>query len=266
MNLLKRELAPITDIAWKEIDEQASRVLRSLLTVRKFADLLGPYGPDFGGVARGRLETVDGKKRGLPDFGIHKVQPLMEVRVPFELDLWELDNASRGARDIDLTNMEEAARKVAAFEELILYNGAPEAGLTPLSEMVTQEAVQYDENPETFLKAVAQGVTQLRSSAVEGPYALIVDEPMWTYLSSSVQGRPLRHHLEYIMQGPVLLSTFTETPYLVSMRGGDLELVLGQDIAIGYHAHDTKKVQLFFTESCTYRILDPGVLLFFTVR
>ncbi len=266
MNLLKRELAPITDSAWTEIDEQANRVLRSLLTVRKFADLRGPMGPDFGGVARGRLETVSGKKQGLPDYGVHKVQPLLEVRVPFELDIWELDNAARGAGDVDLSNMEEAARKIAAFEELVFYNGAPEAGLSPLSELVTQEPVQYNENPETFLKAVAQGVTQLRSSAVEGPYALIVDEPMWTYLSSSVQGRPLRHHLEYIMQGPVLLSTFTEAPYLVSMRGGDLELVLGQDIAIGYHAHDTKKVQLFFTESFTYRFLDPAILLFFTVR
>ena len=128
MNLLKRELAPITGSAWREIDEQANRVLRSLLTVRKFADLRGPFGPEFGGVAKGRLETVDGKKRGMPDFGVHNVQPLVEVRVPFELDLWELDNVARGAEDVDLSNLEEAARKVAAFEEVLLYAGATEAG------------------------------------------------------------------------------------------------------------------------------------------
>lgn len=263
MTLLKRELAPITEEAWEEIDTQATRVLKSLLTVRRFADLKGPYGGDFAGVADGRLEVVSGDKRGLPDYGVHKLHPLVEVRVPFELDVWELDNASRGAADIDLSNLEEGAKKIAAFEELILYNGAPEAAIPPLPKAVDQKRVSYDDNPETFLKAVAQGVTQLRSSAVEGPYALVVDQPMWTYLSSSVQSRPLRHHLEYILQGPVLMSSFVETPYLVSMRGGDLELVLGQDIAIGYHQHDTKKVHLYFVESFTYRLLDPLAALFF---
>jgi uncharacterized linocin/CFP29 family protein len=266
MNLLKRELAPITQEAWAQIEEQAARVLKSLLTVRKFADLRGPYGPDFGGVSLGRLEKVEAGKRGMPDFGIRKVQPLMELRVPFRLDIWELDNAARGAGDIDLSHLEEAARKLAAFEETVLYAGAPEAGIAPLTESSTQEKVEYDDNPETFLKAVAQGVTQLRSSAVEGPYALVVDSPIWTYLSSSVQGRPLRHHLEYILQGPVLMSTFTEKPYLVSMRGGDLELILGQDIAIGYQNREGQSVELFFTESFTYRLLDPSVVLFFAPK
>lgn len=266
MNLLKRELAPITSKAWEQIDEQASRVLRSLLTVRKFADLRGPYGADYGGVSLGRLKQVSGGKRGTQEYGVRAVQPLIEVRIPFHLDSWELDNAARGAGDIDLAPMEEAARKLAAFEETVLYGGAPEAGIVPLTESSTQEKVEYDDNPETFLKAVAQGVTQLRSSAVEGPYALVVDSPIWTYLSSSVQGRPLRHHLEYILQGPVLMSTFTEQPYLVSMRGGDLELILGQDIGIGYQDRDGRSVELFFTESFTYRLLDPSVVLFFAPR
>lgn len=266
MNLLKRDIAPITGEAWNEIDSQATRLLTSLLTVRKFADLRGPYGPDFGGVSLGRVERVDAGKRGIQEFGVRRVQPLMEVRIPFHLDLWELDNASRGAADIDLSPMEEAARKLAAFEESVLYSGAPEAGIAPLAECTTQEAVEYDDKPETFLRAVAQGVTQLRASAVKGPYALVVNQPMWTYLSSSVQGRPLRHHLEYILQGPVLMSTFTETPYLVSMRGGDLELILGQDIAIGYQNREGQKVELFFTESFTYRLLDSDALLFFKAK
>lgn len=263
MDLLKRELAPITDEAWQEIDTQAKRVLTNLLTVRKFADVKGPYGPEFAGVANGRIEVVSGKERGAPDYGVHKLQPLIEVRLPFELDVWELDNASRGAGDIDLSPVEEAARKVAAFEETILYNGSPEAGIPPLAEAVAQEPVRYDDDPETFLKAVAQGITQLRGSAVEGPYALVVDQPIWTYLSSSVQGRPLRHHLEYILGGPVLMSAFADAPYLISMRGGDLELVVGQDIGVGYQKHDTTKVVLYFTESFTYRLLDPAVALFF---
>ncbi|MFW6215581.1 MAG: family 1 encapsulin nanocompartment shell protein [Alkalispirochaetaceae bacterium] len=263
MDLLKRDLAPITDVAWEEIDRQATRVLRSLLTARKFADILGPYGPQFGAVPAGRLDIVKGSGKAIPDYGVHKVHPLLEVRIPFDLDIWELDNAARGADDIDLSNLEEAATKIAAFEEGILYAGSREADIPGIAEASSQPSVAYDQNPASFLKAVAEGVTQLRASAVEGPYALVVDKPMWSYLSSSVQGRPLRHHLEYILQGPVLLSTFTESCYLVSMRGGDLELVIGQDIAIGYSSHDKDRVRLYFTESFTYRILDSSTTLFF---
>lgn len=263
MNLLKRELAPITDTAWEEINRQAKRVLRTLLTVRKFADILGPYGPQYGAVPAGRLELVEGAGKDAPRYGIHKVHPLIEVRVPFDLNIWELDNAERGADDIDLSNMEAAAAKIAGFEERILYEGSKEAEIPALPAASSQRPVDYDQNPASFLKAVAEGVTQLRSSAVEGPYALVVDKPMWAYLSSSVQGRPLRHHLEYIMGGPVLLSTFTENCYLVSMRGGDLELVIGQDIAIGYKGHDSERVELYFTESFTYRLLDTSAALFF---
>lgn len=35
----------------------------------------------------------------------------------FDLDIWELDNEVRGAEDIDLEPLEEAACKIAIFEE-----------------------------------------------------------------------------------------------------------------------------------------------------
>jgi uncharacterized linocin/CFP29 family protein len=49
--------------------------------------------------------------------------------------------------------------------------------------------------------------------------------------------------------------------FLISLRGGDLELTLGQDFSIGYEAHDGKTVRLFLTESFTFRVLDPSVIL-----
>jgi uncharacterized linocin/CFP29 family protein len=51
---------------------------------------------------------------------------------------------------------------------------------------------------------------------------------------------------------------------LVSVRGGDLELVLGQDLSIGYDSHTTDTVKLYFTESFTFRIVDPKVMIFFS--
>lgn len=264
INLLRRDLAPISEEAWQEIDSQARRVLKSLLTARKLVDVKGPYGLDFAGVSTGRLDLVKDKGAGSPGFGVRKLQPLVEVRVPFSLNIWDLDDVSRGARDIDLGPMEEAARSLAGFEEGLLYNGAPEAGIPALPKASTQRSMKIVEQPDAFLSTVAEALAQLQTTPIEGPYALVVGPEMWSFLSSTVQGRPLRHHLTYILDGPVFLSQFVKEPFLVSQRGGDIELVLGQDISIGYEKHDNKTVSLYFAESLTYRIIDPGVVLFFT--
>ncbi len=264
MDLLRRDLAPISEEAWEEIDAQARRVLKSLLTARKVVDVKAPYGLDFAGVSTGRLDLVKDKGTGSPGFGVRRVQPLVEVRVPFTLNIWDLDDVSRGAQDIDLGPMEEAARKLAGFEEGLLYNGQPEAGIPALSKESTQKSMKIAEQPDAFLSTVAEALAQLQTTPVEGPYALVVGPEMWTFLSSTVQGRPLRYHVNYILDGPVLLSQFVKEPYLVSQRGGDIELVLGQDISIGYEKHDTQTVSLYFAESLTYRIIDPSVVIFFT--
>ena len=39
---------------------------------------------------------------------------------------------------------------------------------------------------------------------------------------------------------------------MVSTRGGDHELHLGQDISIGYLSHDAESIELYFQESLTF--------------
>jgi uncharacterized linocin/CFP29 family protein len=41
------------------------------------------------------------------------------------------------------------------------------------------------------------------------------------------------------------------------MRGGDFELVVGQDVSVGYLDHDRHKVSLYLEESFTFRLLSP---------
>jgi uncharacterized linocin/CFP29 family protein len=41
------------------------------------------------------------------------------------------------------------------------------------------------------------------------------------------------------------------------MRGDDFELIVGQDISIGYLSHDQAKVTLYLEESVTFRLLSP---------
>jgi len=59
MNNLKRELAPISTSAWKQIDAEATRVLKLKLAGRKLVDFDGPLGPTAAAVNTGRREPLD---------------------------------------------------------------------------------------------------------------------------------------------------------------------------------------------------------------
>lgn len=271
MDILKRELAPIPQEAWTEIDEQATRSLKAMLSGRKVLDVSGPMGTDFPGIPEGRLDYPTRQPKGGMKYGIRKVHHIVEVRVPFDLDIHEMDNVVRGAKDVDLSPLEDAARQTALFEERVIYHGLPEANITGLKLCVGDECLSIGSQPEELLEAIAEGVTSFTSRSVEGPYSFIVGPKLWSRMTAHVQGYPIKMQAETVLGGLVLLSPylsgkFENEAYMITQRGGDLELVLGQDLAIGYESHTASKVKLYFTESFTFRVLEPMAVLNFTAR
>jgi uncharacterized linocin/CFP29 family protein len=67
-----------------------------------------------------------------------------------------------------------------------------------------------------------------------------------------------------VLLSPYLSGEFENEAYMVSQRGGDLELILGQDLAVGYETHTPTKVKLFYTESFTFRVLEPAAVIHYT--
>ena len=148
VDLLKRSLAPVTDDAWEEIDATAARLLKSQLTARRIVDFDGPHGWEFAAVNLGRLETAEEPTPQEVPWGKRLVLPLVESRVPFQIDQMELDGIARGAKDVDLDSLEDAARRVALFEESAVYNGFEAAGIEgiiPTSVASTSQLT--DEHP-----------------------------------------------------------------------------------------------------------------------
>ena len=261
MDILKRDLAPITAAAWQAVDSRARQTLTTMLSGRRVVDVAGPLGWEYAAVPLGRIEYAKTQSVSGITYGLHQVKPLVEVKVPFTLDIAEIDNAARGGKDIDLAALDEAAEKLARFEEEALYHGFAPAGIQGLSEVSSQTRLQVSSNPEDIAEKVTKALTALRKTSVEGPYALVVGPELWVALSGHVRGYPLSQYLETMLGGQVIVSPFIEEAYLLSTRGGDLEMTLGGDIAIGYASHDTEKVALFFLESFTFQVLDPTVVV-----
>src|ERR1700738_4695084 len=133
MNNLHRERAPISDAAWGQIEEETSRTIKRYLAGRRVVDLQGPGGTALSAVGTGHLRNV-----AAPGDGIvarqREVKPLVELRVPFELDRQQIDDVERGSDDSDWQPAKDAAKKLAFAEDRAIFNGYHEADIQGIRE------------------------------------------------------------------------------------------------------------------------------------
>jgi uncharacterized linocin/CFP29 family protein len=255
MDHLFRELAPVSDAAWAEIHDEAKRTLSHFLGARKVVD----YTPgDWTTSARsvGRVERL--AAAGGVEIGARRVQPLTEVRVSFTLDRAELDAVDRGATDMDTEQVIEAARRAAQTEDAAVFVGNAPAGIAGLTQATPHEVVPVS-GADQVPNAVTRALMLLNDAGVAGPYALALGERAWAEVMQSAEhgGYPLLKHLRLLVDGPVVWSPGLEGAVLVSQRGGDFEIIGGQDWSIGYRSHDAETVMLFLEESLTFVVNTP---------
>ncbi|MFO7975443.1 MAG: family 1 encapsulin nanocompartment shell protein [Candidatus Hydrogenedentota bacterium] len=260
-DILKRSLAPLTDEAWDEIEETARQTLKPLLSARKIVDFKGPKGWDFAGVNVGRLETPKKPSGKSVGYGMRKVLPLIEARIQVKLNIWEMDNISRGGADPDLGPLEEAAKALALFEERAIYKGLKDGQIEGIIPSSSQKALKLSANAQDYAKVVAQGIDAMRADGIGGPYALVLGPTAYQLVTQAVgPGYPLRRGLERLLESDDLImrSGALEGGVLLSTRGGDFEMTVGADLSVGYSSHDSEEVHLFLTEAFTFRVIEPA--------
>ena len=116
MNNLHRELAPISDAAWAQIEMETSRTLKRYFGGRRVVDMLGPGGTALSAIGTGHLQTIDAPAQGVVARQ-RQAAMLVELRAPFELDRQMIDDVERGAGDADWQPAKDAARQIAFAEE-----------------------------------------------------------------------------------------------------------------------------------------------------
>jgi uncharacterized linocin/CFP29 family protein len=91
---------------------------------------------------------------------------------------------------------------------------------------------------------------------VNGPYALVLGAEGYAAASGgSDEGYPVIEHIEREVDGGIIWAPAIEGGFVMSTRGGDFELDVGQDFSIGYLSHTNTAVELYFQESFTFRLL-----------
>ncbi len=256
MNDLLRAHAPISEAAWKAIDEEATRTLKVLLAARQLVDFTGPLGWSASAVTLGRTHKLSPPLQEGVASRIRVVQPLIEIRIPFEIAREELEAIGRGATDADLDVVRDAARAAAIAEDRAIFQGYAAADIEGIFEASASQSLTIPDSFEAYPDIVAEATHRLRSEGVNGPYGIALGPRCYTGLTrSTTRGYPVIDHVRELVDGPIVWAPAADGAVVMSLRGGDFELSVGQDFSIGYLDHTGTSVLLYLQESFTFRVL-----------
>ncbi|HEY7174355.1 MAG TPA: family 1 encapsulin nanocompartment shell protein, partial [Micromonosporaceae bacterium] len=254
MNNLHRELAPISDDAWADLEAEAKRTFTRHVAARRVVDVIGPDGLTLSAIGTGHLELLASPGDGV-EARRRLVQPLIELRSPFVVDRQSVDDVARGARDADWQPVKDAAKLIAFAEDRAVFDGFAAAGIGGIRAGISNAAIALPSEVRDYPNAVAQALTSLRLAGVDGPYSLLLSADAYTAVAeTSDHGYPIREHIKRVIgsEGEIIWAPAIAGAFLLSTRGGDYELYLGQDLSIGYLSHDATSVTLYFQESLTF--------------
>jgi uncharacterized linocin/CFP29 family protein len=255
MNNLHRELAPISDAAWAQIEDETTRTLKRYLAGRRVVDVPTPGGIALPGIGTGHLKPISAPADGILS-KLREVKPLLELRVPFELLRETIDDVERGSEDADWQPAKDAAKKLAFAEDRAIFNGYHEANIQGIRECTSNLIEALPADVRNYPDAVAHALSQLRLVGVNGPYSVVLGADEYTALAETRDhGYPVLEHVKRIVDGDLIWAPAIEGAFVVTTRGGDFELNIGQDISIGYLSHNDSAVQLYLQETFVFRVL-----------
>ena len=258
MNHLQRELAPISDRAWREIDAEATRALTTFLAGRTLVDVTGPLGWEHAAVTLGSVTGLDNSPSAGVDACTRDVAPILELRTPFSRALGpRCDRSWKPFARSHCTG--ERGRQGLSRRDGAVFNGFGPSRIDGIGSGSPHDRVPFDDDHEEFPRAVARAVAMLRGAGVDGPYGVALGPRCYTGVIETTQkgGYPVLEQLRLITGGPIAWAQAIDGSIVISLRGGDFELTLGEDFAIGFVAADAERVQLYLEESLAFRAHSP---------
>jgi uncharacterized linocin/CFP29 family protein len=256
MNNLHRELAPISDVAWASMEAEGRRTFCEDIAGRRVVDVTGPAGLELAAVGTGHVSD-------LPSSGTavrvrrRDAVPIVELRVTFAISRQAVDDVTRGAKNVDWQPVKDAARELAFAEDRIIVDGLAAAGIDGMRSNLIYPPLPLPKEVCHYPATVANALSTLRLGGVAGPYRLLLSAEVHTILMETADhGYPIRDHIERVLgdDGEIVWAPAIDGALVVSTRGGDFELHLGQDTSIGYLGHDSDTIKLYIEESMTFQV------------
>lgn len=252
MNNLHRELAPVSDAAWADLEAEARRTFQRNVAARRLVDVPEAGGVQLAALSTGHLKTIQPPADGV-FADLRDARPLVRLRVPFAVSRAQVDSVEQGAKDADWEPVKQAARRLAFAEDRAVFEGYAAAAVKGIRAESSNAPFTLPAEARDLPNVIGRAVSSLRLAGVEGPYALALSADAFTAASeSSDHGYPIYEHLRRVVDGDIVWAPAIDGAFLLTTRGGDFELGLGQDVSVGYLGHSSTEVELYLQESFTF--------------
>src|ERR1700751_1901286 len=243
MNNLYRELAPITEEAWAEIEMEATRTFKRHIAGRRVVDVSDPGGPVTAAVGTGHLLDVSAPGDGvIPP--LRETKPLVRLRVPFTLSRNDIDDVERGSQDSDWDPVKDAAKKLAFVEDRAIFEGYAAASIEGIRSASSNKPLTLPQDPSEIPDIITQALSELRLAGVDGPYSVLLSADVYTKVSETTEhGYPILEHINRLVTGDIIWAPAIDGAFVLTTRGGDFDLQLGTDVSLGYTSPDAETGQ-----------------------
>ena len=161
MNNLYRELAPVTDAAWAEIESEATRTFKRHIAGRRVVEVSDPGGPVAAAVSTGHLRDVKPPTEGVVAH-LRDSKPLVRLRVPFTLSRSDIDDVERGSQDSDWNPVKVAAKKLAFVEDRTIFEGYGAAEIEGIRQATSNPVLPLPEDARQMPDVISQALSELR--------------------------------------------------------------------------------------------------------
>ena len=86
--------------------------------------------------------------------------------------------------------------------------------------------------------AIAHALSELRLAGVNGPYSVVLGaEPYTAVAEARDHGYPVLQHIHRLVETEIIWAPAIAGGFVLTTRGGDFDLHIGQDFSIGYLCH-----------------------------
>lgn len=270
MGYLSRDAAPFSEELWRAIDDVVVGAARATLTGRRFLHLYGPLGPGARSIEIDEAGAVEETTEdGLITTSGRKFVGIPALYADFSLLARDLAASEAEGKAPVLTAAHDAAAALARKEDAFLFFGSAAHGFEGI--FTAQGAARLPKKDwatgENAFSDIAAAVAQLSTAGVYGAYSLVLSLDLYVQLQRIQPGTGLLEldRIAKLLGGRVYTSPVLGAgrAALVCAEAGNLDLVVGQDIAAAYLEQKDLNHSLRIIETLLLRIKRKDAIVLF---
>ncbi|HTY53285.1 MAG TPA: family 1 encapsulin nanocompartment shell protein [Methanomicrobiales archaeon] len=253
---LGRDDAPISGETWNLLDTVMVEAAKGILAGRRLLGISGPYG-----LGLKTVPMADG--RGRKGFITSDTIPVPLLQSSFCLGKRDIAAYERDHVAFDACGVATAACACATAEDALIFQGAP--GIAGLVSAKGSQSVKISpwETVGAAADEVIAAVTSLDEAGFHGPYCMGLAPARFNLLFRRYpqgEGTELDHLRSIVTGGIYKAPVLSEGGVLLASGKQYAEIVIGQDMSVGFIGPAEENLEFSISESLVPVIHTPAAV------